>query len=190
MASSAPAYEVDSRGMQRLALQPEGYNTWKWRGHNVNWVAAGERCMMHRHASSLRNSSGGPADPGAAAVNPARPAARRRQRGPAGAADPRIWGVLLSLALPAARAQQGLPRLCDRLPWVRVVGQAAGRLQLVQRVEGADHRRESRGDRRDPDRGQLVSGTWRRLSAGGAASPCPARPLVPRRFHPRGGPGG
>ncbi|GAB4823102.1 hypothetical protein N2152v2_010148 [Parachlorella kessleri] len=33
--------ETDSRGVQRLALQPEGWNTWKWRGHNVNWLGAG-----------------------------------------------------------------------------------------------------------------------------------------------------
>lgn len=34
--------EVDSRGVQRLALQPEGWNTWRWRGQDVNWLSAGD----------------------------------------------------------------------------------------------------------------------------------------------------
>ena len=34
--------EVDSRGVQRLALQPEGWNTWRWRGQDINWLSAGD----------------------------------------------------------------------------------------------------------------------------------------------------
>lgn len=33
--------ERDSNGVERLALQSEGWNSWSWRGHNVNWLAAG-----------------------------------------------------------------------------------------------------------------------------------------------------
>ncbi|KAL4436978.1 hypothetical protein ABPG75_004117 [Micractinium tetrahymenae] len=34
--------ERDSNGVERLALQSEGWNSWSWRGHNVNWLAAGD----------------------------------------------------------------------------------------------------------------------------------------------------
>jgi pimeloyl-ACP methyl ester carboxylesterase len=35
--------ETDQRGVERLALKPEGWNTWRWRGkHNVNWLSAGD----------------------------------------------------------------------------------------------------------------------------------------------------
>ncbi|PSC74999.1 Haloalkane dehalogenase [Micractinium conductrix] len=34
--------ELDSNGVERLALQPEGWNSWQWRGHNVNWLQAGD----------------------------------------------------------------------------------------------------------------------------------------------------
>lgn len=40
--SSAPAMEVDARGVPRLALQPHGWNTWNFRGHKVNWLGAGD----------------------------------------------------------------------------------------------------------------------------------------------------
>lgn len=30
-----------SADVERLSLQPEGWNTWNWRGHRVNWVGAG-----------------------------------------------------------------------------------------------------------------------------------------------------
>lgn len=33
---------ADAHGVQRLALQPEGWNRWAWRGHNVNWLQAGD----------------------------------------------------------------------------------------------------------------------------------------------------
>lgn len=29
-------------GMERLALQPEGWNTWTWRDQKVNWLSAGD----------------------------------------------------------------------------------------------------------------------------------------------------
>lgn len=34
--------EIDSYGVERLALQPEGWNSWGWRGQNVNWLSAGD----------------------------------------------------------------------------------------------------------------------------------------------------
>jgi pimeloyl-ACP methyl ester carboxylesterase len=42
VAYAPPPTELDASGVERLALQPGGWNTWRWRGHAVNWLAAGE----------------------------------------------------------------------------------------------------------------------------------------------------
>ena len=36
-----PPTEVDSNGIERLVLQPQGWETWSWRGHKINFLAAG-----------------------------------------------------------------------------------------------------------------------------------------------------
>ncbi|PRW33916.1 chloroplastic isoform X2 [Chlorella sorokiniana] len=49
--------ETDGNGVQRLALLPEGWNSWRWRGHNVNWLAAGDKgptvLLIHGFGASV-----------------------------------------------------------------------------------------------------------------------------------------
>lgn len=33
--------ELDAAGRERLAYRPEGWNTWMWKGHRINWLSAG-----------------------------------------------------------------------------------------------------------------------------------------------------
>lgn len=33
--------ETDSHGVERIALQRDGWQTWKWKGHKVNYAQAG-----------------------------------------------------------------------------------------------------------------------------------------------------
>lgn len=35
------AFEVDPRGVERIAFQPKGWRSWTWRGSRVNYLAAG-----------------------------------------------------------------------------------------------------------------------------------------------------
>lgn len=42
IAAPAPPTEVDAQGVTRLQLLPKGWNSWKWRHHNINWLSAGE----------------------------------------------------------------------------------------------------------------------------------------------------
>ena len=37
-----PATERDPRGVERVALREEGWNTWNWKGHACNYISAGE----------------------------------------------------------------------------------------------------------------------------------------------------
>ncbi|KAL4518461.1 hypothetical protein Ndes2526B_g01130 [Nannochloris sp. 'desiccata'] len=43
--TSPPPTEADPHGRysERLKLLPKGWNTWKWRNHNINWLTAGEK---------------------------------------------------------------------------------------------------------------------------------------------------
>lgn len=41
VAAPQHAFELDSQGVERLKLEPDGWNSWEWRGHKINWVAAG-----------------------------------------------------------------------------------------------------------------------------------------------------
>lgn len=34
--------EVDDKGNKRLAYQKDGYRTWKWKDHSINWISAGD----------------------------------------------------------------------------------------------------------------------------------------------------
>lgn len=36
-----PPLELDSNGVERLKLLPQGWNVWKWNGHSINWTVAG-----------------------------------------------------------------------------------------------------------------------------------------------------
>ena len=36
-----PPLELDSHGVERLKLLPQGWNVWKWNGHSINWTVAG-----------------------------------------------------------------------------------------------------------------------------------------------------
>jgi pimeloyl-ACP methyl ester carboxylesterase len=40
-AAAGPRTEVDAAGIERLALQPEGWSTWMWRGNRINYLSAG-----------------------------------------------------------------------------------------------------------------------------------------------------
>lgn len=50
-------HQVDARGVERLALQPEGWSCWSWRGHNVNFLAAGDKgpvvVLVHGFGASV-----------------------------------------------------------------------------------------------------------------------------------------
>ena len=39
---SLPPLERDDNGVERLALQTEGWSFWEWRGHRCNYISAGE----------------------------------------------------------------------------------------------------------------------------------------------------
>lgn len=49
--------ELDRNGVERLALQPEGWNSWSWRGNKVNWLAAGDKgpvvLLIHGFGASV-----------------------------------------------------------------------------------------------------------------------------------------
>jgi hypothetical protein len=40
------AFELDNEGNERLKLEPSGWNHWEWRGHKINWTAAGAVCCL------------------------------------------------------------------------------------------------------------------------------------------------
>ncbi len=37
-----PPLETDANGVERLALQTDGWSFWEWRGHMCNYISAGE----------------------------------------------------------------------------------------------------------------------------------------------------
>ncbi|KAL6781110.1 hypothetical protein ACKKBG_A09865 [Auxenochlorella protothecoides x Auxenochlorella symbiontica] len=39
--SSKVSYEIDAHGRERLALRLDGWDTWKWNGHSINYLSAG-----------------------------------------------------------------------------------------------------------------------------------------------------
>lgn len=49
--------EIDKTGRERMKLQPGGWNTWKWRDNNVNWVSAGNEgpvvLLIHGFGASV-----------------------------------------------------------------------------------------------------------------------------------------
>ncbi|KFM28036.1 Haloalkane dehalogenase [Auxenochlorella protothecoides] len=38
---SKVSYEIDAHGRERLALRLDGWDTWKWNGHSINYLSAG-----------------------------------------------------------------------------------------------------------------------------------------------------
>ena len=42
LVTGPPPTELDAQGVTRLKLLPKGWNSWKWRNHNINWLSAGE----------------------------------------------------------------------------------------------------------------------------------------------------
>lgn len=58
-ASTKANWEVDSRGVERLAYQHDGWNAWMWRGHRINWVSAGDKgpivLLIHGEVHSYHN---------------------------------------------------------------------------------------------------------------------------------------
>lgn len=40
--ASMPPLETDANGVERLALQTDGWSFWEWRGHMCNYISAGE----------------------------------------------------------------------------------------------------------------------------------------------------
>jgi pimeloyl-ACP methyl ester carboxylesterase len=56
---TSPPTEADPHGRysERLKLLPKGWNTWKWRNHNINWLSAGEKgpvvILIHGFGASV-----------------------------------------------------------------------------------------------------------------------------------------